>query len=225
MKEGTFMAQTLLSKVKARLSQLDKMKKELKNTETQLSKKEQEICDFYRDWKLNCPHAFYRVQRLQICTFFTVGYYCCLCGKYQRAQYPQTTLSRYHGARDTYIQADSQKKARPPMEPPADINAPNFIGTVVESVYANADGKDEEDHYPIPPEYQAEVDRKNEQLHKLEAEKGKLEKKLQELKNSIKLSETELKDVTHLLNNYFGYPETIIRAPIHWGPDDFNYDG
>lgn len=41
-------------------------------------------------------------------------------------------------------------------------NAPNFIGTVIKSGYAGRNSK--EDPYPIPPEYQAKVNSKKNNL-------------------------------------------------------------
>jgi len=133
-----------------------------------LLKKNQELQNFYQEWENNCPHAFYRVQQLVICTTSTVGYYCCLCGTFQRSKYKKITPPTFsHGPR-SYIQ-NRRRKANPPMfpirlpqiVPPAEINAPNFIGTVIESIYDDgANEKSEEEHYPIPPEHQAEVEGK-----------------------------------------------------------------
>lgn len=218
MKEGTFMEQTLLIEVQNRLSQLKELKEEIDATQKQFAEKEQEIQEFYQNWKSNCPHAFYRVQRVIVCTTVTKGYYCCLCGTYQPAQYPPSPSPRRPR---NYIEKCRQK-AKPPVQPHADINAPNFIGTVIESVYA--DGKSQEERYPIPPEYQAMVDSKEEKLCKLKSDKSTIEKKLQSLKNTVNLSETELDEIAHLLNGYFHYPEVVYEKPFHWGSDDFNYD-
>ena len=218
MKEGILMEQTLLSEVQERLSQIKKLKEEVTDTQKQIGKKEQEIHNFYQEWQDTCPHAFYRVQHLDIIPI-TVGYRCCLCGEYQNAQYPPTAPTRPLRSPINYIEymERRRRKARPPMKPPSDINAPNFIGTVIDGPFVVPS-------YPIPPEYQAQVDSKNEQLSKLQAEKGALEEKLKSLESSIKISEKELDDVAHLLNQYFGYPKTVYESVQHWDRDDYSYD-
>ncbi len=224
------MEQTLLSEIQERINQIETLEGEKDDTKNQLAKKKQEIQKFHQEWKNNCPHAFYRIQQLVVYTTYTTGYYCCLCGTYQHAQYPKATSSvpsRY--SRDyTHKRQRNASLSKSPIRPPqitpiAEINAPNFIGTVIESVYASRDSK-EESPYPIPPKYQAKVSSKKEQLGKLETDEAILEEKLKSLEVSIDLLKTELNNIAHLLNGYFGYPEVVYR-PIHrWTRDDFNYD-
>lgn len=215
------MEQILLSKVQERISQIENMEKIIKSIQKQISKKEEEIKNFYQEWQNNCHHVFYRLQRLVVSvnwTYSTIGYHCCLCGKFQEAKYKKVIP---HSRRQ---QNEFPRKISPTsLDIPdvTEIDAPNFIGTVKSSILS----KEEENPYPIPPEYQAEVDGKIEQLSKLKNEEAALKKRLESLKSDIDSSKAELNEIAHYLNGYFGYPEIVYEEKHHWTPDDFNYDG
>lgn len=75
--------------------------------------------------------------------------------------------------------------------------------------------------YDIPTEYKEQVEEKKRQLCKIQAEKDALNEKLEKMKAFIKTEEEELNKIAHLLNYYFGYPETVFtyRDPTR-DPDD-----
>lgn len=223
------MEQILKTEVQNRLTELEKDKQQVEALRKQIEEKENEILAFRKDWQNSCSHAFYRIQWLAFTEWITEGYYCCLCGKYEKRKSPEQTLpdmtppSYYRAMIHHGYNIRERQRGRSRPIPKHLPETHDYIGTVKRSIYNDSSDNDEE-RYPIPPEFQAEVQKKNDELHKLEEEEALLEERLQELKKSIKSSETELKDIAHSLNYYFGYPETIIREPHRWSRDDFNYD-
>ena len=83
---------------------------------------------------------------------------------------------------------------------------------------------EEKELFPIPREYQAEVDFKTAQLDKLKTEKEALSKNLEELKATEESITQELDKVASLLESYFGYPKYIEVSFPTWNRDDVNYD-
>ena len=193
------MALTLLEQVQAQVANLEDLKAQRETLQNQQKDKINETAQFYRNWQNTCNHLFYEKQRLAVTTFVTTGYHCCLCGMNllhnTDGKNPTNCIGKVHIS--SYCGIDDSGKSIPPKQP----------------------------EYLIPPKYRAEVNSKKEQIHKMEEEIATLDKKIKELTATIEPLEKELDSITHFLNGYFHYPETVYREPFHWGPDDWNYEG
>lgn len=233
MKGGITMEQILKTEVQNRLTELGEKKQQVEVLKKQIEEKRKEISDFKEEWRNSCNHAFYRIQWFGFSEWITKGYYCCLCGKYESIEQTSPIVgghTRYnrrvrHYSHNINRRDDYRPREIMPLPTKQVSEIHPYIGTVKMSMYKDSSSTEsEEERYPVPPEFQAEVQLKNDELHKLEQEENSLEEKLQELEKNINLSRTELDSIAHSLNSYFGYPEVVIQAPHRWTRDDFNYD-
>lgn len=200
MKEGIFMKQKLLDEVQNELTRIRKMKQQIEDTKKQLDKKKKEIFQFKKEWNDNCKHIFYRVQSPDVFYEYyeTKGYHCCLCGKFIEEP---NKIREYRGETIHHIEKEKVK---------------NYIGTVRESLFGGLIGD-----FAIPTEYQAEVDRKRDNLDKLKTEEKNLAEKLKELEVTTAKLEEDLRECAHLLNGFFGYPEIVYEE---YSPYRRNWD-
>lgn len=219
------MEQKFLDQAQLRINQLKDLEQQVENAKKQVKDKECEISNFKQEWVNNCTHVFYRIQRIGMFPY-TVGYHCCLCGKYEKLENSNKTQTQSKPicCRHLIGRPGPEKHSHPKpcfLPPPEETH--EFIDTVIDGPFADGKESDEE-RFPIPPEYQAEVESKKAQLAKLEAELADLVEKLHKLEESVKIFKSDLDSATHLLNNYFGYPIVTERAPVRWTRDDYNYD-
>lgn len=75
------MKQQLLEQVTNRLNKLQELQKQIENLEKQFKENQQSRRNFFLAWQSNCNHALYAVKHLNLCTWVTESYRCCLCSK------------------------------------------------------------------------------------------------------------------------------------------------
>lgn len=224
MKEGVFMKQTLLGQVQAQIDKLEDLKRQVEDLSKQYSEKIKEINKYEGDWKKGCEHVFYRIQEMSVIPI-TMGYHCCLCGTYEELQCADNTkrsTSSMMNSRFPHRRFPRKVIPYQTVHPISPKETHEFIGTVITSPYD--DGLTDEERYPIPSEYQAEVNHKLSELSSLNAEKESLIKRRDELDAAVETVKKELDTIAHTLNSYFGYPQVVYESPRRWTRGDFNFD-
>lgn len=199
------MKEKILNMVTNRLNEIATLKNELENTTKKIEEKELEIHDFIKKWKEGCKHVFYKVQEVGILQPRTLGYYCCLCGHFESLNKQNST--NYHN-RFPYtpytISPIFDRRYRRPRTlensaPKESEKKYDFISTINVCPFSM-----ETANFPVPNEYQEEVNNKKIELRRLKQDKDSLIEEKEKLKESICSATNELNDIYLLLRAYLG---------------------